>query len=73
MPDIILGLAVYYWLGATWIASGCLPQPWGWLTFPDKSLWRPLAWIVLYGAIWPLILCKIVKVLVWDGKREIHF
>lgn len=71
MQDIYIFMAVYWCIGVAWLGAGFLPRRWGgWLTVEHEC--HPLArvlFIVIGGAIWPLILAKILYSTCVKGER----
>ena len=55
----MIALLVYYVFGVLWVATGLLPQPFGWLRH-HMSVMVAVTYALVLGAIWPLILVKIV-------------
>ena len=67
-PDIANGLAVYWIIGVLWLTSSLLPKPFGWLRH-DMPLIFQIAFIVIFGAVWPLVAAKIFYGLLRGDKE----
>lgn len=70
MRDMAIALALYWGLGIAWLAVGFLPAPLGWLRFEERPpLVVGILLCVVYGAIWPLVLGKIVYHTLIRGEK----
>jgi hypothetical protein len=67
-PDVANLLALSWIVGVLWLTSGFLPRPIGWLRH-DMPLALQVLYVVVFGAVWPLVLAKIVYML-WRGEKE---
>ena len=68
-PDIANGLALYWVIGVLWLSSGLLPKPLGWLRH-GMPLAAQVLFIIVFGAVWPLLAVKIAFRLFWRGEKE---
>ena len=67
-PDVANGLALYWVVGVLWLSSGFLPKPIGWLRH-DMPLALQVLFVVVFGAIWPLVAAKIFYRLLRGDKE----
>ena len=70
-PDVANGLAIYWVIGVLWLTSSLLPKPFGWLRH-DMPLVFQVVFVVIFGAVWPLVLGKIVWRMWWHGEKEME-
>ena len=70
-PDAANLLALYYVCGLLWLSLGFLPKPLGWLRH-DMPLAAQVLFVIIFGAVWPLIAAKIAYRLFWRGEKEME-
>jgi hypothetical protein len=71
MRDVYIALSVYWVVGMLWLSAGFLPKAWGgWLTVQHEShLLIRVLFVVVGGAVWPLIFAKILYFTCIKGER----
>lgn len=65
-------IAGYYLIGLAWLTLGFLPQPFGWIKIYSGSFASICLYIVCMGAVWPLVLWKIVWTIIVCGEDDVE-